>query len=215
MTNIISDVAGNYKSLLKLIDKMPDGELIFLGDLIDRGPRSKEVIEFVMNHDNARCVLANHEHMMINHCRGGDYYANNVWLWNGGSETVNSFGGHRKFISKDIISWTMSLPKYIEVGNALLSHSFIAPHLTLEEACDLGTSIDGGASEDSILWNRSEPIRRDQWELQICGHNSQYGLRSWEDGNGKFAMCLDDSRKKVLTGLHLETMEVFQQEVAE
>ena len=65
MVNIISDIAGNYKTLMALLEKMPqDEEIISVGDMVDRGPRSKEVIEFFMNNENATAIMGNHEHMM-------------------------------------------------------------------------------------------------------------------------------------------------------
>ena len=46
---IIGDIHGEYKILLKLIAKLPkDAKLIFVGDLIDRGLQSREII-FVEN----------------------------------------------------------------------------------------------------------------------------------------------------------------------
>ena len=43
---IIGDVHGCYNTLMELIAKLPkDAKLCFVGDLIDRGPNSKDVVE--------------------------------------------------------------------------------------------------------------------------------------------------------------------------
>lgn len=211
MVNVIADVAGNFKTLMALLDKMPKQETIFLGDLVDRGPRSKEVLDFVM-HNGHKCVLANHEHMMLDHFRGPKYYGSGVWLWNGGSKTLESMAG---VSIEPYLEWIESLPKYIELElngtKFLLSHSFARADMTLEEVCDLGRCVDDfPKSENSIIWCRFEPERRDDCDIQIAGHNSQFGLRRWADDRGEYAICLDDSKEKVLTGIDLNTMEVYQ-----
>lgn len=49
-TFVIGDVHGCYYTLLNLVKKLPsDANLIFVGDLCDKGNFSKEVIEFVMH----------------------------------------------------------------------------------------------------------------------------------------------------------------------
>ena len=46
MYYIIGDVHGHYDTLMRLVDRLPqDAELIFVGDLIDRGSQSAEVVD--------------------------------------------------------------------------------------------------------------------------------------------------------------------------
>ena len=64
---IIGDVHGCYKTLLALINKLPnkfDSKICFVGDLIDRGSNSKEIIKLIRD-NNYDCVLGNHESYMI------------------------------------------------------------------------------------------------------------------------------------------------------
>ena len=79
--NLIGDIAGNYKTLLALLKKMPDSEPIGLGDLNDRGPRSREVFDFFMK--NGRSLMGNHEHMMLHHFLRSDYYREETWFNSG------------------------------------------------------------------------------------------------------------------------------------
>ena len=58
---IIGDVHGNIKTLMALIKQLPsDEKLCFVGDLIDRGPSGKDVIDYVRSekHD---CVMGIHD----------------------------------------------------------------------------------------------------------------------------------------------------------
>lgn len=60
---IISDVHGCYKTLLALIEQFPNkqnSKIVFVGDLVDKGNNSYDVIEFIKN-NNYDCVLGNHE----------------------------------------------------------------------------------------------------------------------------------------------------------
>lgn len=81
---VIGDVHGCYKTLMALIKQFPkDQKLCFVGDLIDRGKNSKEVLDFVLDnrHD---CVMGNHEEMML--------YYTNQWDLFGGKQTRESIG---------------------------------------------------------------------------------------------------------------------------
>jgi serine/threonine protein phosphatase 1 len=61
---VIGDVHGEYEMLLALVEKLPPhARLIFVGDLVNRGKKSKEVIDFVRNHAY-RVVKGNHEGYM-------------------------------------------------------------------------------------------------------------------------------------------------------
>ena len=211
--NIIADVAGEYNTLLKLIDKMPPGEFIFLGDLVDRGADSSRVIDYVMR-NNYKCVMGNHEHLMLDYLTNGGFYNRDIWFWNGGSATLGSYPDRK--VPQEHIDWLSNLPKFLEIDGCLISHAFLRPatiddRVVLDEVCEFGADISR-KGETTIIWNRSEPVRRESWRLQICGHNSHWGLREFRDEQGLYAICLDDSRQKKLTGLHLPTMEIFQED---
>ena len=214
MVNVIADVAGRFDELMLLLDKMPKGEeVISLGDMIDRGPKSKEVLEWFMK--NGKAIFGNHEHLMLDFCRQGHYYENEAWLWNGGRKTLNSFDPTGMIpvwdvIPQEILTWVEFLPKYIEIENCLLSHSFVRPGFTLEQACDFGDSYRDFRCDNSIIWYRDVPKRIRKYKMQITGHNTH--MERFVDSEGEFAICLDDSGKKKLTGIHLPSMEVFQQE---
>jgi len=58
---VIGDVHGEYKTLLALLEKIPkDSEIIFVGDLIDRGLQSREVVALVRE-KGYKVVKGNHE----------------------------------------------------------------------------------------------------------------------------------------------------------
>jgi serine/threonine protein phosphatase 1 len=128
---IISDIHGCYYTLRRLLKKCPDEEIIFLGDMIDRGPNSKQVVEFAMK-ERISAVIGNHEHMMVDHYLKYREYERNLWLdFNGGGDAVKSWGGE---IPDEIVYWVNNLPIAIKRDNLLLSHTGHGTHESLLEA---------------------------------------------------------------------------------
>jgi calcineurin-like phosphoesterase family protein len=93
----IGDVHGCAKALralLEIISPQREDTVIFLGDCVDRGPDSKQVIdELLALREKCRLVplLGNHEEMMLNYLDGIPQPDN--WLDVGGAATVESYRG--------------------------------------------------------------------------------------------------------------------------
>jgi serine/threonine protein phosphatase 1 len=96
----IGDVHGCASALRKLIEHInpqPDDTLIPLGDCIDRGPESRQVVEELLAlREQCRLVplLGNHEEMMLNFLDGRPQPDD--WLECGGDATLASYGGSRE-----------------------------------------------------------------------------------------------------------------------
>ncbi len=94
---VIGDIHGCAKALRTLIETIapqPDDELVFLGDYVDRGPDSRDVVDQVIELQQQCRVVAlrgNHEIMLMGVAIGG--LDDSVWLANGGKATVSSYGG--------------------------------------------------------------------------------------------------------------------------
>jgi serine/threonine protein phosphatase 1 len=220
--NIIGDIAGQYDSLLALVKKLPDDEIVLVGDLVDRGPKSKQVIEWAMSTPNVRTILGNHEHMMLDfHGRAFEGQSRPIYdrgLWdgvNGGAQTLASYGDQNEYeksvVPKEHLDWLASLPLYIETDDAFISHSSVLDSLPLEYACNTKEWVK---VVDGILWNREKPTPRSDGKLQVFGHNSQFGLKKFFDRSSAepFAICIDDSGKKRLTAYNTKTKEIIQQD---
>lgn len=88
--NIFGDVAGRYDELQLLLDRMPSKAIpVSVGDMADRGPKSKDVWDFFRNKGLA--VLGNHEHLFVDYYEDNKYYESGMWFLNGGVETLLSF----------------------------------------------------------------------------------------------------------------------------
>lgn len=207
-TIFIGDIAGQYDALQNLVAKLPSpNRIILLGDLVDRGPKSKEVIEWAMTTSNVEAVRGNHEDMFISYCDPAWPRKYNVELWingNGGFATLKSYDQTYwilnqeemiDIIPKQHIEYLKSLPLFIESDTWIASHAPWYPEY----------------SESDKLWHRSEPSFYID-KLQIHGHNSHWGLRVVKDNDRTVSICLDQSRSNKLTAYVLETKEIIEEE---
>jgi len=69
-TYIIGDIQGCFDELKDLLEKInfqtDKDKLIFVGDLVNRGPKSFEILEFIYHLPNKKIVLGNHDLYLIN-----------------------------------------------------------------------------------------------------------------------------------------------------
>ena len=126
-TFVIGDVHGCYHTLIKLVKKLPkNANIIFLGDLCDKGNFSKEVLEFVIN-NNHTCIYGNHEFLFYNYARDAILRdIHKMWSTNdayGGAKTVRNYGNDYNLLHKHI-KWIETLPKYLLIDNYFLTHGF-------------------------------------------------------------------------------------------
>jgi hypothetical protein len=109
---VIGDIHGMLDPLKRIMEIIrlemspsdPVSKIIFLGDYIDHGPSSKEVIDYVLGLDFETVLLAgNHEDMAARFVKGDKAYLEslgNNWLLNGVAETYLSLCGDRANIHK-------------------------------------------------------------------------------------------------------------------
>ena len=94
---LIGDIHGDLfrlKELMALVFQhiTKDDTLVFLGDYIDRGERSFEVIELIISLTkifNTVCLKGNHEQMFLDYLEG--VKDEKIYFYNGGRATVNSY----------------------------------------------------------------------------------------------------------------------------
>lgn len=98
----IGDVHGEFEKLERLLDSIREDarcldatyKIIFLGDLIDRGPDSRSVVAVAMAATGAGEALAlkgNHEELMLYAYDREDSIGLYHWANNGGDEAIQSY----------------------------------------------------------------------------------------------------------------------------
>jgi serine/threonine protein phosphatase 1 len=203
---IIGDVHGCYHSFLKLLESWnPNKELLIqVGDLVDRGnfgPEclnlAKEILE--KNPRNSVFLRGNHEQLMIDYLLGNG--REDIWLLNGGVETLNRFETIQQS-PKKWLSWLNEMPLKWENEHVLVSHAGIA---FIPDPFDL-------YHPNGILWNR-KPLR-DIGKLQIIGHTPQIkGKATYHKSPPHWKIDTGAYRNISLTGLKLNHKGEFSQEI--
>lgn len=150
---IIGDVHGCYKTLLALLEQIPtDSPICFVGDLIDRGPNSKQIIELVRS-KGYYCVKGNHEAMFVN--RGSSFSNLTLFSQNGGLQTLNSYTSPA---DDDILlehtQWAKDLPLYLEFPD-LVINSDKSRHLVVSHSSIARVWKDRYSTDitEYVLWN--------------------------------------------------------------
>ncbi|CAG7610681.1 Serine/threonine-protein phosphatase 1 [Paenibacillus solanacearum] len=148
-TLAISDIHGCFEefgALLELVNYRPEQDrLILLGDYIDRGPQSKEVVEKVMTLHEQWGVVAlrgNHEQLMMDALQKDE---DARWLKNGALQTIASYcdlsvysdrldeshyRAAKQYMKEHFaahLSFIESLPLYYETDRHIFVHAGINP----------------------------------------------------------------------------------------
>ena len=153
----IGDIHGSIDRLQDLIQKIPidfaTDTLVFIGDYIDRGPGSVEVVEYLLDLKKRVpgiiLLKGNHEDMLEKYLDGTDRF---TYLLNGGQNTLDSYlniaDQSGSFpIPKDHIDFFKSLRLYYETEAYIFVHAGLRPKVAL-------------ASQDTedLLWIRDKFI---------------------------------------------------------
>lgn len=213
---VIGDVHGHYDGLIALLDAIApdsDDQVYFVGDLIDRGPKSAQVVKFVRE-SPYHCLLGNHEQMLLDVVGDGEVNgaALQGWLYSGGNSTVSSYGDGG--ILEEDIDWIATLPTYLDLGDIWLVHAGVHPQIPLEKQ-----------TADEFCWIRDEFHRMRQPyfrnKLIITGHTITFTLPGvapgqLAQGNGWLDIDTGAYHQKSgwLTGLDVTNRLVYQVNVS-
>ncbi|MBI3565053.1 MAG: metallophosphoesterase [Elusimicrobia bacterium] len=125
-TIIIGDVHGcsaELKDLLRAVNARPDDRLISVGDLINKGPDSRGVMEWAMGARNLECVVGNHELRFVNCWRRSAVPRARPH----DEETWHQLGDLREAAMRYAASW----PLTIDGGSFLVVHAGFDPRKSL------------------------------------------------------------------------------------
>jgi len=126
----ISDIHGCFKTFSEMvvngIKLKKSDRLILLGDYIDRGEQSKEVVDFILDLEkggfDVTTLTGNHELMLTE-----SYHDRNMlplWLMNSGMTTLQSFGvDDVGDIEKKYIDFFLGLEYYKKIGDFIFVHA--------------------------------------------------------------------------------------------
>jgi serine/threonine protein phosphatase 1 len=206
----IGDVHGcslPLDALLAAVKPTPADHLVFLGDLVDRGPDTRGVLERILDLKQrmpVKWLRGNHEVMMVQ--AKTDKTHRKEWLSVGGSETLSSYStvpgripdltavppAHWEFVENGCFD-------YFETDSVIFVHANLYPDLPLEEQDEL-----------MLCWEfLTGPIRHESGKTVVCGHTCQRSgaILDWDT-----TVCIDTGayRGGNLTCLDVMTWHYWQ-----
>ena len=175
-----------------------DATVVHIGDLCDRGPKTKGVVQFLIDGIKAgedwQVIRGNHDQMFVNFLAGGDGsdpHLGSGMTWQhhqlGGKATLASYGAKksmlesdekfrrraRKAVPAEHTKFLSNLPHWYRVGGMIFVHAGIRPGFPLE-----------AQDEDDLLWIRDDFLWHlaDHEALIVHGHTpvdepTHYGNR--------------------------------------
>jgi serine/threonine protein phosphatase 1 len=177
---VIGDIHGQSNAMMRLLDRIDasigqrehdEARLIFVGDYIDRGEFSQEVLAALVEltaafPETVTALMGNHEKMMLDFLDRPEERGSR-WLRNGGLQTLASFGiggvtaGSRDeamlrardefadAVPDDWVAWMRALPLQTRSGNVHIVHAAADPDLPMDEQ-----------PERTLLWGSAAFLRQ-------------------------------------------------------
>jgi serine/threonine protein phosphatase 1 len=165
----IGDIHGcdqQLETLLDSITPVPGDTIILLGDIVDRGPNTARVIEMLMHlQDTAKVVFVrgNHEEMMLDGLAQKNM-KRSAWMYHGGKEALDSYGGNIGDIPPWHLDFLMSSVDYHENPYGIFVHATVEKNIPLH-----------AQTVNALRWIKlkgNEPPYMDGRTV-YCGHTPQ------------------------------------------
>ena len=194
-TIVIGDVHGCFDEVEDLLKKVKydqrNDRIVFCGDIIDRGPKSKQVIEFVAANSNVHMIMGNHENKFIRYLRG-----NPITISHGLQDTIDQLAPELKSETnrEELLFFFENLPYVIKLDeNLYVVHAGTDPRYSVEAQKQqvvlfMRNHAPGKTFSDPSAppWYEIErsPAAKDQ--LILFGHNTKANTE-----NATNALALD------------------------
>lgn len=183
----VGDIHGCHtalKTLLEFVDPRKEDQMVFLGDYIDRGPGTRQVIDRLLKLSEITSpvfIRGNHELMMLEtrHHESSD----SSWLSCWGLETLDSYGastgpGWAKSIPESHWHFLETTVRYFETSSHIFVHACVEPEVEM-----------AGQTDEFLCWEYFENLRPHRSGRRVvCGHTPQ---RLGRIGDKGYGVCID------------------------
>lgn len=174
--DLVGELLAGIQAHERRLPRVAETRLVFLGDYIDRGPASRQVVETLMTGipDGMQAVYlkGNHEDMLL---KGMISPAGQeLWCSNGGEATLRSYGLHRSMVTRQELADALGahgaffegLALTHEAGDYLFVHAGIRPGVAL-----------GAQRSNDLMWIRYDFLdhQGDFGRVVVHGHTPTHG----------------------------------------
>lgn len=212
-TFVIGDIHGRFEALKEVLANSKfdyeEDKLILLGDLVDGGANTKEVVDELLKIKNTIFVRGNHDQWFIGFIEKNSMPA--IWTSQGGWATLTSYGypkikipdRHKKFFLKSIY--------YYIVGTSVFMHGGYRAGLKTVEDED----------PEVLMWDRELIARMysgliiGAWDRIFVGHTSTQYYDSLEPCRFGKLIMMDTGAgwSGKLSIMDIDTEQVWQSEL--
>lgn len=220
----IGDIHGRDDLFAELLDKIADDNnlrdradvsIILLGDLVDRGPQSREVVKRALalskSGPDVHCLMGNHEEVFLK-ALGGDPKLMRYFVRIGGAPTIHSYGLEGEaydeltfealaevfppMVPQSHVDFLAASEDRIIVGDYLFVHAGIRPGIPLDQQ-----------RTGDLRWIRDEFLNdeTDHGHIVVHGHtifpevqerSNRIGIDTGAYGSGVLtALCLEGTER--------------------
>lgn len=169
----IGDVHGCADELDQLLGKLPlrpGCTVVFLGDYIDRGPKSRQVVDRILalaKEHNVVALLGNHESMLLEYLDGRDAQRVARFVLNGGSATLATYADENGVC--EMPTSHVEFFQNLRISHDTPTHFFVhagVPNVLLAD-------LDQAEYREEMIWVRKNFHRSTfRWEkLIVHGHS--------------------------------------------
>ena len=158
---VVGDVHGHlatFRAMIHRLDLSEEDRVVLLGDMIDRGPDSAGLIEYIRSNKQIIAIKGNHEQMAIRSLKGQAIELDSTWMSKGGASTWGSYivaakgDLHRaKLAFAEDCAWMADLPSHIVLDEWRLVHAGYHPDVDVEQQ-----------DEKTLLWVRGAFFRSEK-----------------------------------------------------
>ena len=209
MVAVIGDIHGCYYTLVDLYslirEKYHRIPIYAIGDLVDRGNYSYEVMKFILD-EKILFTPGNHDYMFYHFFKDPSSVFARSWLFNGNEMTLESYEEHEEALFHHIDAIKLA-PLFYDLDDCYISHAGISedyinylPANFRENLSTLDEFIYRDYRNDNgVLWTRDQLLNLGK--LQIVGHTKQKEVIFDESANALYidtGACVGNSLSAVI-----------------
>lgn len=194
MIAVIGDIHGCFYTLVELYKKIsaryPSIPVYSVGDLVDRGNHSYDVIKFIIE-EKILFTPGNHDFMFYHFFKEPTSIFARSWVFNGNESTLESYEHHEDAVFQHI-DHIKSAPLYYNTEDCFISHAGVSSQyksllngFVADNLDELDKYIYNDFRTDrGVLWTRDQLLN--MGKLQVLGHTKQKEVVFDEDSNAAY-----------------------------